>query len=218
MKNENLPCEVIGIVGDSKFTTLDSTVEPMSYWPHAELAYSGMTLVLRTKGEAASLATATREVIRSLDSEQPVSDVRTMESLLVRSVSRARFNTLLLTIFALVALLLSAIGIYGVMAYSVTQRTHELGIRLALGAEQSDVLKLVLKQGMRLAGIGVVIGLGAAFGLTRLMTTLLFDVQATDPLTFVGIALLLTGIALLACYLPARRATKVDPMVALRYE
>jgi putative ABC transport system permease protein len=218
MKNENLPCEIIGIVADSKFTGLDSTVEPMSYWPHPELAYSGMTLVLRTKGDAASMANPAREVIRALDSEQPVSDVRTMENLLAKSVSRARFNTLLLAVFALVALLLAGVGIYGVMAYSVSQRTHEIGIRMALGARQNDVLQLVLRQGMKLSLLGVAIGLGAAFGLTRLMTTLLFGVQATDPLTFAGIALLLTGIALLACYLPARRATKVDPMIALRCE
>ena len=218
MKNENLPCEIIGIVADSKFTTLDSPVEPMSYWPHPELAYSGMTLVLRTKGDAASMANPARETIRALDSEQPVSDVRTMESLLAKSVSRARFNTLLLAVFALVALLLAGVGIYGVMSYSVAQRTHELGIRMALGARQNDVLQLVLRQGMKLSLLGVAIGLGAAFGLTRLLTTLLFGVQATDPLTFAGIALLLTGIALLACYLHARRETKVDPMIALRYE
>jgi putative ABC transport system permease protein len=218
MKNENVPTEIIGIVADSKFTTLDTPVEPMSYWPHPELAYTGMTIVLRAKGDAASLATPAREVIRALDTEQPVSDMRTMESVLGKSVSRARFNTLLLTVFALVALLLSAVGIYGVMAYAVTQRTHEIGIRMALGAGRGDVMKLVLKQGMTLSVIGVGLGLGAAFGLTRLMTNLLFGVQATDPLTFVGIALLLTGIALLACWIPARRATKVDPMIALRYE
>jgi putative ABC transport system permease protein len=218
MKDDNQPCEIIGIVANSKFTTLDSNVEPMSYWPHPELAYSGMTLVLRSKSDAASLTSAAREVIRSLDAEQPVSDLRTMESLLAKSVSRARFNTMLLGVFAFVALLLAAVGIYGVMAYSVSQRSHELGIRMALGAKQTDVLQLVLRQGMKLALLGVAIGLGAAFGLTRLMTTLLFGVQATDPLTFAGIALLLAGIALLACYLPARRATKVDPMIALRCE
>ncbi|HEX4947024.1 MAG TPA: ABC transporter permease, partial [Blastocatellia bacterium] len=218
MKDENVPTEIIGIVADSKFTTLDSTVEPMSYWPHPELVYPSMTLVLRTKGEATSLAAAARDVIRALDSEQPVSDVRTMESVLAKSVSRARFNTLLLAVFALVALLLAAVGIYGVMAYSVSQRSHEIGIRMALGARQNDVLQLVLRQGMKLALLGVAIGLGAAFGLTRLLTTLLFGVKATDPFTFAGIALLLAGIALLACYIPARRATKVDPMIALRYE
>jgi putative ABC transport system permease protein len=218
MKNENVPTEIIGIVGDSKFMSLDSTIEPMSYWPHPELVYPSMTLVLRTKGEASGLATSAREVIRALDPEQPVSDVRTMESLLAKSVSRVRFNTLLLTVFALVALLLAGVGIYGVMAYSVSQRTHELGIRMALGAKQSDVMKLVLGQGLKLSLLGVAIGLSAAFGLTRLLTTLLFGVQATDPLTFVGISALLTCVASLASYLPARRATRVDPMIALRSE
>lgn len=218
MKNENVPSEIIGIVADVKHAQLDQAATPMSYWPLAELPYNSMTFVLRTRGEPLSAVAAARQVIHSLDPQQPIADVRTMESLLGKSVARARFNTLLLTVFACLALLLSAVGIYGVMAYSVTQRTHELGVRLALGASQSDVLKLVLTQGMRLAGIGVAIGLVAAFGLTRLMTTLLFGVRATDPLTFAGIALLLTAIAWLACFIPARRATKVDPLVALRYE
>ena len=218
MKDDNQPCEIIGIVGDSRFMALNTAIEPVSYWPHPELAYSGMTLVLRTKDEAANMAPAAREVIRSLDGDQPVSEVRTMESLLAKSISRARFNTLLLAVFAFVALLLAAVGIYGVMSYSVAQRMHELGIRMALGASAGDVLKLVLQQGMKFALLGVAIGLGAAFGLTRLMDKLLFGVTATDPLTFAGIALLLVGIALLACYLPARRATKVDPMIALRCE
>lgn len=218
MKNENVPSEIIGIIADVKHAQLDKEADPMSYWPIAELPYNSMTFVLRTRGEPLSAAATARQVIQALDPQQPVADVRTMEILLGKSIATARFNTLLLTIFACVALLLSAVGIYGVMAYSVTQRTHELGIRLALGAKQSDVLTLVLKQGMRLVGTGVVIGLGAAFGLTRIMTTLLFGVQATDPLTFATIALLLAGIAFVACYIPARRATKVDPMIALRYE
>ncbi|MCG3160998.1 MAG: Macrolide export ATP-binding/permease protein MacB [Acidobacteria bacterium] len=218
MKNDNQPCEIIGVVGDSKHMNLDAEVKPMSYWPHPELTYSGMTFVIRTKGEPTAVANAARNVIRALDPEQPVADVRTMESLIGTSVARARFNTLLLTIFAVVALLLASLGIYGVMAYSVAQRTHEIGVRMALGARAGDVLRLVVRRGMALALGGVAIGVIASFALTRLMTTLLFNVSATDPLTFIGIPLLLSLVSLLACLIPARRAAKVDPMVALRYE
>ncbi|MGE0127021.1 MAG: ABC transporter permease [Blastocatellales bacterium] len=218
MKNDNQPCEIIGVVGDSKHMNLDAEVKPMSYWPHPELTYSGMTFVIRTQGESAAVANAARNVISALDPEQPVADVRTMESLIGTSVARARFNTLLLTIFAMVALLLASVGIYGVMAYSVAQRTHEIGVRMALGARASDVLRLVVRRGMMLALGGVALGVAASFALTRLMATLLFNVSATDPLTFIGIPLLLAFVALLACLIPARRASKVDPMVALRYE
>ncbi len=218
MKDDNQPCEIIGVVGDSKHMKLDAKAEPMSYWPHPELTYSGMTLVIRTQGEPTSVANAARNVIRTLDPEQPVADVRTMESLIGTSVARARFNTLLLTIFAVVALLLAGVGIYGVMAYSVAQRTHEIGVRMALGARAGDVLRLVVRRGMTLALGGVAIGVAASFALTRLMATLLFNVSATDPLTFAGIPFLLALVALLACLIPARRAAKVDPMVALRYE
>jgi putative ABC transport system permease protein len=218
MKNENVPSEIIGVVGDSKHMGLESEIEPMSYWPHPELAYSFMTFVIRTQGDASSIAPSARNVIQTLDPEQPVADVRTMESLLSKSVAKARFNTLLLTVFACVALVLAAVGIYGVMAYSVSHRTHEIGIRMALGAQTRDVLRLVIRRGMILALAGVAIGLIASLLLTRLMKTLLFGVNPTDPLTFVVIALLLTSVALLACYIPARRAARVDPIKALRYE
>jgi putative ABC transport system permease protein len=218
MKNDNQPCEIVGVVGDSKHMNLDAEVKPMSYWPHPELTYSGMTLVLRTRGESTAVANAARNVIRALDPEQPVADVRAMESLIGTSVARARFNTLLLTIFAVVALLMAGVGIYGVMAYSVAQRTREIGVRMALGARATDAVWLVVRRGMFLALAGVAIGVAVSFALTRLMKTLLFDVSATDPLTFVGIPLLLALVALLACLIPARRASKVDPMIALRYE
>jgi putative ABC transport system permease protein len=218
MKDENVPCEIIGVVGNNKHAGLDKGIEPMAFWPHPELAYSFMTLVIRTQTDAASVASAARQVIQKLDSEQPVADVRTMESLLADSVARARFATLLLTVFAGIALVLAAVGIYGVMAYAVTQRTHEIGIRMAMGAQTTDVLKLIVKKGLTLALCGVGIGLGAAFALTQIMSSLLYGVSASDPLTFATISVLLALVALLACYLPARRAAKVDPMIALRYE
>jgi putative ABC transport system permease protein len=218
MKDENVPTEIIGIVADSKHKSLDGEVEPTVYWPHPELAYSAMTLVVRTETDAAAFAPTARNVIRNLDSEQPIAEVRTMESLLASSMARTRFNTLLLTLFAAVAMILASIGIYGVMSYTVTQRTHEIGIRMALGAQSGDILKFIVGQGMLLALTGLGIGLATAFGLTRLMKTLLFEVSANDPLTFLVVSLILTGVALLACWVPARRATKTDPMIALRYE
>lgn len=218
MKEENVPTEIIGIVGDHKHMGLDSEIEPMSYWPHPEQAFPFMTFVIRTQGDPASIAPAARNVIQTLDGEQPLADVRTLESLLADSVARTRFNTLLLTVFAVVALILAAVGIYGVMSYAVTQRTHEIGIRMALGAQTSHVLGLVVKQGMTLAVVGVGVGLAASFALTRIMTSLLYGVSATDTLTFLLIPFVLASVALLACYIPARRATKVDPMIALRYE
>jgi putative ABC transport system permease protein len=218
MMNTDDPCEIIGTVGDSKHMSLDAEVKPMAYWPHPELAYSAMSLVIRTRGDAGAVTAAASNVIRALDPEQPLADARTMESLIGTSVSRARFNTLLLAIFAIVALLLAGVGIYGVMAYSVEQRTREIGVRMALGARAADALWMVVRRGMVLALAGVAIGLAASFALTRLIKALLFDVSATDPLTFAGIPLLLALVALLACLIPARRAAKVDPMVALRYE
>jgi putative ABC transport system permease protein len=218
MKEDNVPTEIIGIVGDHKHMGLDSEIEPMSYWPHPEQAFPFMTFVIRTQGDPASIAPAARTVIQTLDGEQPLADVRTMESLLADSVARARFNTLLLTVFAMVALILAAVGIYGVMSYAVTQRTHEIGIRMALGARTSHVLALVVKQGMTLAVVGVGVGLAASFALTRIMSSLLYGVTATDTLTFSLIPFVLASVALLACYIPALRATKVDPMIALRYE
>jgi putative ABC transport system permease protein len=218
MRPPLVPTEIIGIVGDVKHAQLDQAAEPMSYWPIAQLPYPFMTFTLRARGDATTVAAAVRNVIQSLDQQQPVGEVRTLDSLVGNSIARQRFNTLLLVAFAAVALLLSAIGIYGVMSYSVTQRTHELGVRVALGASARDVLELALWQGMKLALAGVGVGLLGALALTRLLKTLLFGVSATDPLTFAVIALSLALVALLACYLPARRATKVDPMIALRGE
>ena len=218
MKNENVPTEIVGVVGDVKHAQFDKPADPMSYWPIAELPYNSMTFVLRTRGEPESVVAAARQVIQRLDPQQPVADIRTLASILGNSIARQRFNTLLLAVFAGVALLLSAIGIYGVLAYSVTQRTHEIGIRAALGASSAEILRLILRQGIRLVLPGIALGLIAALALTRLAKTLLFEIGATDPLTFGVVTLLLFGVALLACWIPARKAASVDPMVALRYE
>lgn len=218
MKDENVPTEIIGVVGDTKHLGLDTENEEMAYWPQPELVYSYMTLVIRTQGDPTSIAPAARGVIRNIDPEQPIGEVSTMQGLLAKSVSRSRFNATLLSIFSVVALVMAAVGIYGVMSYSVQQRTHEIGLRMALGAQRVDVLRLVIKQGILLGLFGVGAGLIASFALTRLIVSLLFEVPATDPKTFAAVAVGLFVITVLACYLPARRATKVDPLVALRYE
>jgi putative ABC transport system permease protein len=218
MTEKPSPTVIVGVVGDVKHLSLDSEVKATVYWPHPELAYTGMTIVARTVGDPLSLASAAQREIQQIDPEQPVSDIRSMEQLLASSVARVRFNTLLLGLFAGLALILASVGIYGVMSYSVTQRTREIGIRIALGARSSDVLKMIIGQGMRLALTGVALGLVASLLLTRVMKSLLYGVTATDPLTFTTVSLLLSAVALLACYLPARKATRVDPMEALRYE
>jgi putative ABC transport system permease protein len=218
MKDEPNPTEIVGVVGDIKLHALDEAPQPTVYWPHAELVYSAMTFVVRTKGDPAALGTAARGAIQALDADQPVADMRPMGQFLAESVARARFSATLLGVFALVALVLAGVGVYGVMAYAVAQRTHEIGVRVALGAQGRDVLRLVLGQGMALAGAGLAAGLVGAFALTRLLSTLLFEVSTTDVTTYATLTGFLLLVAFLACYLPARRATKVDPMVALRYE
>lgn len=218
MKDTNLPDTIIGVVGDVHELSLASSPEPLSYWPYPELPYSVMTVVVRTAIPPLSMVPSIRDVLQQLDKDQPMAKISTMDQLISDSVARSRFTMLLLSIFAGLALTLACIGIYGVMAYSVAQRTHEIGIRLALGAQRRDVLKLILRQGLRLALIGVVIGISAGLLLTRLMTSLLYGTTPGDPLTFAAVSALLMIVALLACYVPALRAMKVDPMVALRYE
>jgi len=210
--------EIVGIVGHVKHTDLEGESRAQYYMPHQQRPQPNMALVIRTPNDPNALAGSVRGIIKSVDSDLPVFRVRTMDQFVADSMTQRKFALLLICVFACLALLLSAIGLYGVMAYSVTQRTHELGLRMALGAQASDVLKLVVKQGMLLAVIGLAIGVVGAIFLSRLMKTMLFNVSATDPLVFVAIALTLAAVALLACFVPARRATKVDPMVALRYE
>jgi putative ABC transport system permease protein len=213
--------EIIGVVGDIKTTDLDREIEPTVYWPHHSWGFAFGVVVARTSVEPAVLAPAIMREIHALDPDVAIGDVQPMEDVLWRSIARPRFNTLLLTILALVALTLAVVGIYGVMSYAVSQRTREIGIRMALGANSSDVFKLVIRHGMTLTLIAVGIGLALSFALTRLLSGWLgwlYQVEPTDPVTFIGVSILLSAVALLACYIPARRATKLTPMETLRHE
>ena len=212
------PTEIVGVVGDIKHFGLDDEPEGYLYAPHAQAPNNDMALVVRATGDPTASAALVRREVLALDKDQPVFDVKTMATRIAERTTPSRLGSFLFGLFAAVALTLAAVGIYGVMAYSVTQRTHEIGVRMALGAQTRDVLRLVVGQGMLLVGIGLVLGLGASFVLMRWLASKLFQVSATDPTTFVGVSLLLAVIALVACLVPARRATKVDPMVALRYE
>jgi putative ABC transport system permease protein len=208
-----------GVVGRVKMDGLSQDSKRVQgYFPFAQVPNSDMTVVLKAAGDPNQLISAVRQQVKAIDSDQPIYGVRTMDEIRAESVAPERLNLTLLSIFAGIALVLAIVGIYGVMSYSVTQRTHEIGIRMAIGAQPRDVFRMVIVQGMMLALFGVVIGLVGAFGLTRLMATMLFGVEPTDPATFAAIAVLLTGVAFVACYLPGRRATRVDPVVSLRYE
>ncbi len=211
--------EVVGVVGDAKQWGLDRQASAEIYFSFSQLSLGQeATLVVRADADPAALTSSVRNAIGEVTHDAPVTRVRTMEQVVDESMASSKFNMILMTIFAGVALVMAAIGLYGVIAYSVSQQTHEIGIRMALGASRSSVLSLVLRNGMSLALAGVGVGVAAALGLTRLIATLLYGVSPTDPLTFVVIALMLTGVALVACFVPALRATRVDPMVALRYE
>ena len=212
--------EIVGVVKDTKYGFLREESPPTVYvpWLQELRGVGGVTFEVRTAGDPVTFVPAIRQAVREVDPNLPMAGVTTQVELANESLRTERLFTRLLSLFGLLALLLAAIGLYGVTAYAVSQRTKEIGIRMALGAQRYDVLKLVLSQGMMLTLIGVVIGAGGAIWLTRLMKTFLFGVSATDPATFIAIALLLAAVALLASYVPARRATKVDPLVALRYE
>ncbi|MEY2551885.1 MAG: hypothetical protein QOG12_2029 [Verrucomicrobiota bacterium] len=215
--------EIVGVVADVRNYGVDAEVKPEVYVPFPQSApeylsgiVSAMTIVMRSAIEPATLGAALREQVQALDKDQPVSEIKTMEWYLADSMAQRRFNMLLLGAFAGLALVLAAVGIYGVIAYTVTQRTHELGIRIALGAKGGDILRLVFVNAMATTLAGIALGLAAAFALTRLLQSLLYQVSPTDPVVFAAIPLLLAGVAVIATYLPARRAMKVNPITALR--
>jgi predicted permease len=210
--------EIVGIVGDVKTNGLDAVVGPMIYWPYSQFPQLFNTIVVRSEDDPLRLLPAVKGAIWSIDKNQPISKAETLDQILAESLARRHLYMVLLGIFSSAALLLAAVGIYSMVSYSVSQRTHEMGIRLAIGAERKDVLLLVLGQGAKVALLGIAVGIAAALALTRLMSNLLFGVSATDPLTFAGVAMLLTLVALFTSYIPARRAVRVDPMVAIRHE
>jgi putative ABC transport system permease protein len=212
------PCNwnsIIGVVGDVKED--GATGEPATAMYFLE-TWSEMTLVVRAARNPTNLIADVRGIIRSVDRDQPLGGIRTMENLVSESVAPRRLTMLISGLFAALALLLAMVGLYGVISYSVAQRSHEFGIRMALGATKGDILSLIVAQGFRLAMAGIIVGMAGALALTQVLTNLLFGTTPTDPLTFGAVALLLVGVTLLACYIPARRAAKVDPVVALRYE
>jgi putative ABC transport system permease protein len=220
--DEDIPwVEIVGIAGDVRQMGIDEPVKAEMYLPYQQIDniwYNPRDLAIRTTGETSNLVGSVRQIIREVDPDQPVSNVATMAEVLGTEAAQRRMGMMMLAGFAALALLLASLGIYGVLAYFVTQHTNEIGVRQALGATPRNILFLVLRKGMALTLLGVVIGLGASFALTRLMSSLLFGVKAADPLTFVTVPLLLALVALVACLVPALRATRIDPLVALRYE
>jgi putative ABC transport system permease protein len=210
--------EIVGVVADVKFKNLTSEWMPTSYVPQAQIPIGQLTLIVRAAGDPSTLSRPLAETVRSIDPDLPAYNIKTVEEYLDGTIAIPKFNTLLLGIFAGLALVLTAIGLYGVISYSVAQRTHEIGIRMALGGQPSDMLRLVIGQGVRLALYGVGLGLVAAFAFTHFLSSLLFGVTSTDPVSFATVVITLLAVVLLACYIPARRAMRVDPIIALRYE
>jgi putative ABC transport system permease protein len=210
--------EIIGVVSDVRFLGPDREPEPAFYIPFSQFPSWEMRLLVRTEGDPLALAAAVKEQVWAVDPNQPIWDITTLDQALSTSVADRRLNLLLMGVFGATALGLAAIGLYGLLAFSVAQRTHEIGIRIALGARRANVVNLVIGQGMALVAVGIVLGLLAATALTRLIASLLFEVSALDPVVFAAVVLSLASVALLACVIPARRATRVDPLVSLRSE
>jgi putative ABC transport system permease protein len=218
MSDPIIPTTIVGVVGDARYADLVTAPRAMVYWPHPQLVFNAMTLTMRTAGDPLALAPAVQHAIQSIDKDQPVSDVRTMEQWMAKSLAQTRFSSTLLAAFAGVALLLAAIGIYGVMSYAVSQRTSEIGIRLALGADERTILKLIVGYGLRLAVLGLAIGVVLALVLSRSITAQLYQTSGADPATFVGVVAIIGAVAVLASYVPARRAAHITPVEALRYQ
>jgi putative ABC transport system permease protein len=220
--NDGPWAEIVGIAADVRQMGLDEPVKAEMYLPYQQVpdwpGYTPRDLAIRTLGDPMSIAGSVRQIVREVDPDQPISNIATMADVLGDEAAQRRIGMIMLAAFAGLALLLASLGIYGVLAYFVTQHTNEIGVRIALGANRRNILALVLKKGMGLTLLGIAIGLATSFAFTRLMSSLLFGVKSSDPVTFTVVPLLLVVVALLACWVPARRATKVDPMIALRYE
>jgi putative ABC transport system permease protein len=217
-RRDGIDCEIVGVVGDIKMGSLEGETRPAVYSPHTQIAFGLMTLVVRTDLAPTSLTTSVGSAVRALDPELPLADVKTMEAVVDATIARPRVIAVLLTAFALMALVLAAVGVYGVMAYSVAQRTQEIGVRMAFGATPDSVFRMVLTHALKLVGIGVMAGLAGAGALTRVLSSLLFETEPLDPWTFATTAIVLMVVAALASYVPARRGTRIAPVEALRAE
>jgi putative ABC transport system permease protein len=218
MKRENRPSTVIGVVGDVKHAGLASAVHPTAYWSYPELGFQFMTLVIRTDGDPRTLIPALRQTVLRMDKNQPIADVVPLETLLSMSVARTRFATQVMAAFALIAFLLATVGIYGIISYDVEQRTREIGIRMALGAQRVSVIRLVLNQGMMPAGVGIAVGVVASLALTRLLISVLYQTRPNDPAVFVLVCVTLATVALCAGYFAVRRISGIEPIAVLRRE